>query len=69
MSTAHLNESNTNEGHSCSHEEQCERYSSTNSVTPNSSGGEKQFHLTNNNGEQLDTIMLFRHQIYIYFYV
>lgn len=44
MSTTHSNETNTNEECSSSRDEQRQRYPSTNSSTPNSSGGEKQFH-------------------------
>jgi hypothetical protein len=56
MSTTHLNEANTNEDYLSSREEQHQRYPSTNSSTPNSSGGEKQFHFTTNNNERLDII-------------
>jgi hypothetical protein len=54
MSTTHLNEGNTNEEYLSSREEQ--RYPSTNSSTPNSLGGDKQFHFTSNNNERLNTI-------------
>jgi hypothetical protein len=56
MSTAHLNEANTNEEYLSSREEQRQRYPSTNSSTPNSSGGEKQFQFTSNINERLDTL-------------
>jgi hypothetical protein len=56
MSTTHINETNTNEEYLSSREEQRQRYPSTNSSTPNSLGGEKQFHFTSNNNERLDVI-------------
>ncbi len=52
MSTTHLNEANTNEEYLSSREEHRQRYPSTNSSTPNSLGGEKQFHFTNNTNER-----------------
>jgi hypothetical protein len=55
MSTTHLNEANPNEEYLSSREDQRQRYPSTNSSTPNSSGGEKQFHFTSNTNERLDT--------------
>jgi len=58
MSTVQLNEANTNEEYLNSREEQRQRYPSTNSSTPNSSGGEKQFHFANSN-ERLDNIHYF----------
>ncbi len=56
MSTTQLNEGHTNEEYVSSREEQHQRYPSTNSSTPNSSGGEKQFQFTNNNNERLEKI-------------
>ncbi|CAF4113685.1 unnamed protein product [Rotaria socialis] len=49
MSATHSNEPNATEEYTTSREEQHQRYPSTNSSTPNSSGGEKQFNLTSNN--------------------
>lgn len=63
MSTAHVNEANTNEEYLNSREEPRQRYPSTNSSTPNSSGGEKQFHFTNN--ERLDNV----HHFLFFFFV
>jgi hypothetical protein len=54
MSTAYSIESNSNEECSSAREEQLQRCPSTNSSTPNSSGGEKQFHFTSNNNERLN---------------
>lgn len=55
MSATHVNEPNTTEEYSNTREEQRQRYPSTNSSTPNSSGGEKQFNLSSNN-ERLESI-------------
>jgi hypothetical protein len=48
MSTTHINEANNNEEYLSSRDEQRQRYPSTNSSTPNSLRGEKQFQFTNN---------------------
>jgi hypothetical protein len=52
MSTTHLNEATNNEEYLSSREEQRQRYPSTNSSTPNSLRGEKQFQFNNNNNNE-----------------
>ncbi|UJR37698.1 hypothetical protein I4U23_030393 [Adineta vaga] len=52
MSTVHMPEIQTNEEYINSREEQWQRYPSTNSSTPNSSIGEKQFQFSTNNNER-----------------
>ena len=48
MSTVRLSETNTNDEYLSLREEERQRYPSTNSSTPNSSAGDKQFQFTNN---------------------